>query len=101
MSHTPGPWSLYQSNKLCIESPSGNIALCNLARENFDDAKLIAAAPDLLAALVALTTNKHLSLGDLVYTIRERELEGWEGPSVVAWSEAVTAAKAAIKKATE
>lgn len=28
---------------------------------------------------------EHISLGDLVYNIREREGEGWEGPAVVAW----------------
>lgn len=52
----------------------------------------------LRAALVALTTNPHLNLGDLVYTVREREELGWEGPAVKAWSDAVQAADAALRK---
>jgi hypothetical protein len=29
-----------------------------------------------------------MELGDLVYDIREREGQGWEGPKVQAWSNA-------------
>ena len=47
-SHTPGPWHVYERNSLCIESAAGNIALVNLARASEADARLIAAAPDLL-----------------------------------------------------
>lgn len=47
--HTPGPWYQLHRQPLCIESPTGNVALCNLARASDADAKLIAAAPDLLA----------------------------------------------------
>ena len=50
----------------------------------------------LRAALTGLMTNPHMDLGDLVYNVREREQNGWEGPSVTAWSNAVTAAKAAL-----
>jgi hypothetical protein len=56
---------------------------------------------DAIAVLRALTTNPHLSLGDLVYTVRERELEGWEGPAVKSWSDAVVAATDVLKRATE
>ncbi len=56
---------------------------------------------DSIAALRALTTNPHLSLGDLVYTVREHELEGWDGPAVKAWSDAVIAADAVLKRAKE
>ena len=63
------------------------------------NARLIAAAPDLLAALEALSSNPRLNLGDLIYTVREREGEGWDGPAVTAWNDAVMAAKAAIAKA--
>lgn len=58
------------------------------------------AGPRLLAALHALTTAKYVSLGDLVYDVREREGLGWDGPAVKAWSDAVTEANAAIKAAT-
>ena len=57
------------------------------------------AAPDLLAALKALTTNPHINLGDLVYKVRESEGEGWDGPQVKAWSDAVQSAASAITKA--
>jgi hypothetical protein len=46
--------------------------------------------------LRALLTNPHLDLGDLVYDVREREGEGWDGPSVNAWGNAVTKAKALV-----
>ena len=55
--------------------------------------------PCLLAALKALTSNPYVSLGDLVYAVREQEGEGWEGPMVKAWSNAVREAEAAIKHA--
>lgn len=64
------------------------------------DLRLIAAAPDLLAALIALTTNPHIDLGDLVYKVRESEGEGWDGPCVHAWSGAIAIAKSAIASAT-
>lgn len=49
-SFTPGPWTLFPSNPLCIEAPSGNVGLVNLARGSEADARLMSAAPDLLAA---------------------------------------------------
>jgi len=52
----------------------------------------------LRAALVALTTNPHMNLGDLVYGVREREGLGWEGPAVKAWSDAVQSAETALRK---
>lgn len=51
VSHTPGPWHLLPKNPLCIESRHGNIGLVNLARASEADARLIAAAPDLLEVL--------------------------------------------------
>lgn len=62
-------------------------------------ARLIAAAPDLLEALKALTSNPHVDLGGLVYKVRDSEGEGWDGPQVKHWSDAVQAARAAIAKA--
>jgi len=48
-------------------------------------------------ALLAIFSNPHVDLGDLVYTIRERELEGWEGPAVKQWGDAVAAAHKLLK----
>lgn len=53
VSHTQGPWYLLKPDSACIESPSGNVAVANLARMSRADALLIAAAPDLLAACQA------------------------------------------------
>jgi hypothetical protein len=49
--HTQGPWRVDPTHPLCIESDRGNIALVNLARSSEADARLIAAAPQLLASL--------------------------------------------------
>lgn len=48
-THTPGPWRVDPTHRLCIESAAGNIGLVNLARNSEADARLIAAAPELLA----------------------------------------------------
>lgn len=54
---------------------------------------------DAVSALRALLTAKHINLGDLVYRVRESEGEGWDGPAVNAWSNAVQAAERALKRA--
>lgn len=106
-THTPGPWyAIEYAGMWGIQSVDEYSQDNNLLDMENDDraeanAKLIAAAPDLLEALVKLTSNKHIDLGDLIYNVKEREGEGWEGPSVKAWGEAVELAKTAIKKATE
>lgn len=64
MTHTPGPWTLDGSQhtmNLDVLGPKGRIAMLDC--ENFDlgdhelgaNAALIAAAPDMLAALEAAT----------------------------------------------
>lgn len=111
MSHTPGPWKwLGEPGKRgTLNSASGEViehapyegmwfARYN-AEEDAANARLIAAAPELFVALKALTSNPHLDLGDETYQVREREGLGWEGPSVKAWSDAVSAARAALAKA--
>lgn len=56
-------------------------------------------ASDMLKALVAISTNPHLNLDDRIYDVREAEGHGWDGPAVVAWSNAVCAVKQTIKDA--
>lgn len=106
---TPGPWRWEYSQGLRkrLTSDGSDVFTAALTDSLGDsyvdidepDANLIAAAPELLAALECLFSNPYISLGDLVYHIRERELQGWDGPAVTAWGNAVTAAKAAIAKA--
>lgn len=43
--------------------------------------------PEVINALKVLIEQE--SIGDFVYDIREREGEGWDGPRVVAFSDAV------------
>lgn len=51
----------------------------------------------MLGALLLLTGNPHINLGDCIYQVREREGKGWDGPAVLAWSQGITAAEDAIK----
>lgn len=55
---------------------------------------------ELLEVLKALMSHEHICLDDLIYQVRERENQGWEGSGVKAWSDAISNAKAAIAKAT-
>lgn len=50
------------------------------------------------AVLRALMTNPHIDLGDQIYTVREHEGEGWDGPSVKMWSDAVSAARKLLQE---
>lgn len=52
---------------------------------------------DLENVLTRLTTNPHVSLGDLVYTIRDREGEGWDGKYVKEWGESCAKAEDILK----
>jgi hypothetical protein len=62
VTHTPGPWSIFENH--CIVAANGDHVVC--AGHDYDeggiigedaDARLIAAAPDLLAALKAIAEN--------------------------------------------
>jgi hypothetical protein len=44
---------------------------------------------------------KHIDLDYLVYAVRDRELQGWDGPAVKAWSDAMQNARAVLKRADE
>ncbi len=110
--HTPGPWTakIYdrtisvevgspKKSKITVVGWSGFDSSDPPFRRQVANARLIAAAPDLLAALEAVSSNPHLDLGSLVYKVRDSEGEGWDGPAVTQWSNAVQAVKAAIAKA--
>jgi len=51
-SHTPGPWAVSQPSGNYIDTPTGSVAALTYGATKAD-AHLIAAAPDLLAALGA------------------------------------------------
>lgn len=55
--------------------------------------------PRLLSAIKGLMDYEYIDLGVLVYTVREREGLGWEGPWVQEWRKALTEVNAAIKEA--
>lgn len=52
---------------------------------------------EVIAVLKALMENPYIDLGDLVYTVRDRECKGWEGEYVTRWGNAVEAAKDIIR----
>ena len=83
--HTPGPWHVLPTNDCVIESEKhGNIALVNLARKSVADARLIAATPELLAALKDLLDEQE----DAPLERRRKQ-----------WSEACARARRAIAQA--
>ena len=99
--HTPGPWVVY-GNGIFPKGKSSNIATASImnfelnhdgtqkpCKEMEANANLIAAAPDLLAALNRLV-DLHLC---------EQEGVGAGMPTAEDWYEAVEAAEAAIEKA--
>lgn len=53
---------------------------------------------DPLDILRALMTNPHIALADQIYEVREREGQGWDGPAVKAWGDAVTKATEILKQ---
>lgn len=77
------------------ESASALDAHADVMDELLADAEAHAAA--LESALRGVTRHPHVSLGDLVYAVREREGEGWDGPLVKQWSDAVKVAEALTK----
>lgn len=74
MSHTPGPWHVSDEGgaKLEIHSEIGTVATVhgggNRDDETLPNARLLAAAPDLLAVLEALAS---VAVWDDDYTTRE------------------------------
>lgn len=68
-AHTPGPWSVQGRHQMEVSGPPGTIIICDIGRSGAPseeiyatgqaDARLIAAAPDLLAALASITDECH------------------------------------------
>ena len=91
--HTPGPWTPHSLDWRAVEDANGEVVAD--VRSSPDDARLISAAPDLLAALEALATAKS---GD------ESQIRGeWGLPTDPGYGEdspELVAARAAIAKAT-
>ncbi len=56
MAHTPGPWTFDDTlpNRSIAITANGGIEKIAKVADSFDNARLIAAAPDLLAALQTL-----------------------------------------------
>ncbi len=97
--HTPGPW--YYTRYDSVE-PYGKFAICkqgersvatttggalsDLANENEANARLIAAAPDLLEILIALTAA--FDSGDLVWKNFESKHYGCHGDARAAIAKA-------------
>lgn len=91
--HTPGPWDIMEGRTLLhIETahnaPVAGLAICSVSRAGQANARLIAAAPDLLEALERLVST-HCAAADM-------------GPNLMGADEEpeVIAARAAIAKAT-
>ena len=81
MTHTPGPWKINPRASMVVESESGRtIASCgaytsnteNTEPENQANARLIAAAPELLEALEAVSD-------EAIDEYHERHDEYWGG----------------------
>ena len=51
MSHTPGPWGLLQARTYINVKGASREQICQVHMQRPEDARLIAAAPELLAAL--------------------------------------------------
>lgn len=54
-----------------------------------------------VAALRALSKVDHFCLEDHIYTVREREGQGWDGPAVKAFSDACMLVRDALKQAED
>lgn len=82
--HTPGPWTLVlgQRGEAWVEAQQGDILVAECTENAKANATLIAAAPEMLAALT-----------DLLYVAEEEGLEH-------AWGPAVEAARKALDKAS-
>lgn len=58
----------------------------------------LSAVGELIEAVMMLETCPHIDLGDQVYTVREAEGLGWDGPAVKQWSDGVEKLRAAMSR---
>lgn len=85
--HTAGPWHIETvAGEPCVVDARNYVLVCLPRYVKADDAKLIAAAPDLLAALIAAVRRESKSINQELRT-----------PAMRLWLEQ---ARAAIQKAT-
>ena len=83
-THTQGPWTVSQPSGSYIEAPTGGIAALTYGASKAD-ALLIAAAPDLLAALELMES--------LFADHAQYDEEGFETAAILAAQSAIAKAK--------
>jgi hypothetical protein len=96
LSHTPGPWRVGDAGFTVFGPPNGNpspetIAHMVTVRKGPANARLIASAPDLLAAL--------RETADLLEGFRAADMADDDEPAII--GPAIDRARAAIAKATQ
>jgi len=99
-SHSPAPWIVGENfnktaNDVILNADSHIIYVGNTVSKD-DLAHLVKCVNEhavMLKMLAEIMTNKHASIEDHFYKVKENEGEGWNGPSLVAWGEAISAAK--------
>ncbi len=105
--HTPGPWEIAVENPHCILAPAecGLCIVATLPKEGSQkpdtnaNARLIAAAPELLAALIQLLEER-TAADHLIRLLEDAEVFDAKGQPTPCTSPASTAARAAISLAT-
>lgn len=110
--HTPGPWHVVDRNwqiSTVFSSSGDEIARCLISPESDDDvdrkfelikeanSRLIAAAPELLEALIWMVANDETNEGD--EPVESLDGESWNDCNKY-WIDGLNRARAAIAKAT-
>lgn len=99
MTHIPGPWTASETNEDVWAIESGDEERIAEVYSAFpDDARLIAAAPDLLAALKRIAENGNFDHEPEAEDYDDTESAYGNGMDVANW-EAAQIARAAIAKA--
>ena len=101
--HTPGPWKVGYKNESgrYIEAPDGYVAVVHYWSRSDEEmeanARLIAAAPDLLEALIWMVENDDTNEGDEPVDLLGGE--SWNEYNAY-WIDGLNRARSAIAKAT-